>query len=584
MAVRDVRRYRGRSILVFVMVAVPVGILASLTTVAASGAVDNLDRAPLSLGPAQALLTGPNPEPVIQRPDPDLYQAGAGGANAATATPIPGFDVAQSLGSDANVAALARLTGGTIERVGSIEMRHRVATTTGTGTRSRSAQVMVFDAASRDWGTKATLTSGRWASGPTEVVVTPYGISRGIPSSGTTTLVSQGKDYPVTVVGVANVFNGWGGQPDAVTPEPVASDELHSWQWLLLRDQGMPYSEVRELNGYGLAVVSVEALRHPPSEAELPAEVRQVSDFQSGELRLIVGLGGVMLFIVVTLLVAPAFAVSAARQRRTLALAASNGAETRQLRRTVLAQALVLGAASAVAATALGALLVGAGIAAWARYRPWSTFRYFDVSVPALVAIAGFAVVSAIIAALVPAARLGRLDIVGVMRGQSVSPALNRTLPVAGIILAVAGGTGLLWSVRTGQHELPVALSGIALTLGALLLVPLLLVLAGRLARRLPVTPRMATRDAARHRGRSGPTVAAIMAGTVALTIFSVALASDTEQRRREYQPQLAVGDGYVYVSSTQVNPVTGQPDEPDYTVVTSALGQVTPHLSTTPL
>ena len=57
----------------------------------------------------------------------------------------------------------------------------------------------------------------------------------------------------------------------------------------------------------------------------------------------------------------------------------------------------------------------------------------------------------------------------------------------------------------------------------------------------------MATRDAARHRTRSVPTVAAIMAGTIALTIFSIGLASDTEQQRREYHPQQVAGEGMAY-------------------------------------
>ena len=77
-----------------------------------------------------------------------------------------------------------------------------------------------------------------------------------------------------------------------------------------------------------------------------------------------VALGAVMLLIITALLVGPAFAVSAARQRRTLALAASNGASTAVLRRTVLAQALVLGTASALLGVLLGvAAARGVGIA-----------------------------------------------------------------------------------------------------------------------------------------------------------------------------------------------------------------------------
>ena len=116
----------------------------------------------------------------------------------------------------------------------------------------------------------------------------------------------------------------------------------------------MTWPEVRTLNEYGLRVTSAAVLRDPPSLAELPADLQEVTSGDASQMRLLVGLGGAMLLIITALLVGPAFAVSATRQRRTLALAASNGASTPVLRRTVLAQALVLGSASAVAGTVLG--------------------------------------------------------------------------------------------------------------------------------------------------------------------------------------------------------------------------------------
>ncbi len=76
--------------------------------------------------------------------------------------------------------------------------------------------------------------------------------------------------------------------------------------------------------------------------------------------------------------------------------------------------------------------------------------------------------------------------------------------------------------------------------------------LAGRLASVLPVAPRMATRDAARHRSRSTPTVAAILAGVTALTTFSIGLASDTEQRMQTYRPQTLTGEGVVYTGDAE--------------------------------
>ena len=159
-------------------------------------------------------------------------------------------------------------------------------------------------------------------------------------------------------------------------------------------------------------------------------------DYAARDVQTMVAIGGVMLLLVTTLLVAPAFAVSASRQRRTLALAASNGAETRQLRRKVLAQALLLGALSAVVAAGLAVLAVRVVMWVLVARRPWTTFRFFEVPLWAVAAVIVMAVVSALVAALIPALRLRRLDIIGVMKGQNVSPRLNRVVPVLGVLLA----------------------------------------------------------------------------------------------------------------------------------------------------
>ena len=576
MAWRDARRYKGRSILVFVMVALPTGLLVGIATLAASETVSGAERAPLTLGNAQALVTGPDGQRLAQGADPD--EAMTFDEAAGAATPIPGFDPERSSGGPDNVAAIARLTGGTVERIGTTTVRHPI------GDRSRSAEVMVLDT-SRSWGDKAKLLTGRWATSATEVVVTPYGISRGMPTKGAMTLTSAGEEHSVTVVGTAEAFNAYGSMPDVVMPEPIAQDTSYSWAWLVLKDTPVTYPEVKALNAYGLRVASAEVLRHPPTAAQLPAELRQLNDFADQQLRVLVAVGALMLFVVTTLLVAPAFAVSASRQRRTLALAASNGAETRQLRRKVLAQALVLGAASAVVAAVLSVAALRLGLLVWVQQRPWTSHRYFDLPVLAVGFIVACSILSALVAAMIPAARLGRLDIVGVMRGQSVSPGLNRIAPVVGLVVSVAGGAGLLWAVRTEQREVPIVVTGLALVLGALFLIPLLLVGAGRLASRLPVAPRMATRDAARHRTRSVPTVTAIVAGTIALTMFSIGLASDTEQRRREYVPRTVAGQGVFsyYPAESMANPATAASID-IAAEATKIVQRVTPHLVSTPL
>ena len=85
-------------------------------------------------------------------------------------------------------------------------------------------------------------------------------------------------------------------------------------------------------------------------------------------------------------------------------------------------------------------------------YRPDTMFGPFDVPVLPVAIIVGCAVASAVIAAMIPSRGLGRLDIVAVMRGQSVSPpALVRT-PIAGIVLAGLGAVGVFWAAVSYTH------------------------------------------------------------------------------------------------------------------------------------
>ncbi len=308
----------------------------------------------------------------------------------------------------------------------------------------------------------------------------------------------------------------------------------------------MAWPEVRDLNAYGLVVLSADVLRHPPAPSAVPEQFRLESASQSARTTSLVAAGGALLLIVTTLLVGPAFAVSAARQRRTLALAASNGASTAQLRHTVLAQAIVLG----VAAAGLGALVgvAGAAVLQWvARTRVWSGFEGpFDLPWLQVGFITLAAMLSAVVAALVPARRLGRLDIVGVMRGQSVSPRPSRAVFALGLVLAGAGGAGLVYAVKNQLSEYPVVAATMALVVGSLFLVPLILVGIARTGRHLPVSLRMAARDLGRQRARSAPAVAAVLAAVAAFTVIAVGLSSDTEQARRDYLPATLPGDGYV--------------------------------------
>lgn len=548
MARRDLRRHKGRAVLVFLMVAIPVGLLAGAATLGATEQTDAADLATARIGSGQALIQGPQGGKAIQGPDPN--KGGMGWNDDDKALPVPGF-VAGADAAD-NADAVTALVGGKAVAVQEAEMRWVK------GDRRIRVSALVIDPRVADVGAKARLTSGSWGSGPDQVVVTPAGERKGLPLSGRVTLSSSGTEHTVDIVGTATALQEWGGQPDfviAALPEGTGTSSGGSGSWIVTGDAPIAWSDVQRLNTYGLTVWSRAVLADPPPDSALPAELRQQHSFTQDTSRMIAVIGGVMLFIITTLLVGPAFAVSASRQRRTLALAATNGAETRQLRRTVLAQALVLGVISAIGGVLLGIAGVRVGLWWWVRSHPSTSFASVPLDIPwvAMAILLSCAVLSAVVAALLPAMRLGRLDVIGVMRGQSVSPRLNKVLPVVGLAVALLGGFVVLSSARAGSGgEVRIALGAIALVLGTLCLIPALLVLAGRLASGLPVATRMATRDAARHRSRSTPTVAAILAGMAALTAFSIGLASDTKQQMATYQPTNLPGEGVVYTADAE--------------------------------
>jgi putative ABC transport system permease protein len=557
MARRDVRRYKGRSALVLVMVAVPVALLVAAVCWVGIGGVHGEDLIALQMGNGQALIHQPEPERIAQSAEADQ-----GGSDNTPAKTVPGYGQGQD-----KTEALERLVGGTLIPVAETDARWV------SGERRVRIHGVLIDGRAAELGAKAELTSGRWPRDGTEILVTAAGADKGMPTEGTITIATGDEEREVDVVGTAEALNAYGGQPDLVAPS-LWGTAMYGRAWILMRDEPMLWPEVRSLNEYGIAVASAAVLRDPPDEDELDPIARDQLDREQSVILQMSALGAVALFLAATLLVAPAFAVGAARQRRTLALAASNGAETRQLRRAVLAQALVLGVAAAVGGAVAGAGGPRVAIGIWRSTHPATTVGSFAVPWLAVTIVVVCAALSTLTAALFPSLRLGRLDIVGVMRGQNVSPPASKRLPILGALLLVGGGVFLVYSMRTGLDERFSAAGAVVVVTGALLTVPMLLVAAGALASRLPVAARMATRDAARHRSRSTPTVAAILAGVAALTTMSIALASDTEKGAGEYFPQTLKGEGYVmWWGVTKAKPR-----------VTRTLRRVAPGLAQVPL
>ncbi|OFE15639.1 hypothetical protein BA895_21985 [Humibacillus sp. DSM 29435] len=547
LARRDVRRHRGRSALIMLMIGLPVMLLAFGATLAMTADVTSQEEAPYLYGTGVAVVSGPSGSEAIEQ-DP----AGGGwgtGSDSPAAVTVPGFGTNPT-------AAISTLVGGTAIPFESQDLRAQVD-----GTRISVPALAISLTPGTDLGERAHLLGGRWPVGDQEVVVTPYGADLGLPTSGRLDLARVGGERPavsggasdgpavpgLSVVGVAEAVTGgaWGGSvsPAAVV---VPFDGTPS-AWLVTDAKPIDWPTVQRINRYALLVSSKAVTSLPPGEIALLNPEMSVGDGTRALAAAIAAASGGLL-LTTTLLAGPAFAVSASRQRRTLALAAANGGTAAQVRRFVLGQAVVLGSLAAVAGAALG---LGAFLGLRSlRLRPFLDLAYSPVDVPwsLLGLVIGAALVSAVVAALIPARSLGRLDIVRVLRGQEVSRPLRHRLLVVGLVLCGVGAlTALTQTVSDNGISVTAFLIGsVVLTLGALCLVPALLVASARLAGRLPLTMRMAARDSARQRARTAPTVAAVLATTALFSVACIGLASDTAKRADTYVPEVAVGTGLV--------------------------------------
>ena len=220
------------------------------------------------------------------------------------------------------------------------------------------------------------------------------------------------------------------------------------------------------------------------------------------------------------------FSVLAQRRLRALGMLGAIGATERHLRLALTAGGLAAGAAAALA----GAVL---GLAAWIAYAPTvqrDTGHAVDAAnVPwwALAIAIVLAVATSALAARRPAKTMAAVPVVTALSGRPAPPrVVHRSALPGAIVLAVglaalasagglngaAGSNGPNGGGGGGDGHALFLLAGLVITVtGVCLLVPLAIsVLGAGAASRLPVAIRIALRDLARYRARSGAALAAV--------------------------------------------------------------------------
>lgn len=327
------------------------------------------------------------------------------------------------------------------------------------------------------------------------------------------------------------------GLPGATTLQP--EEFTPSQEWLVDSPADVTYDDVLELNALGAVVTSRAVLRDPPPETEQPSS----GGASSGGI-VVVGLVVAMAVLEIVLLAGPAFAVSARRQRRGLAQLSAAGGRPQDSQLVVLLGTLLLGSVAALAGVALG---VGTAVLVRAA---GPVFGQGSLQVPVLdlAAIVVVAVLSALLAAVVPARSASRQDLMAVLTDRPV-PTRPSPLPVTlGFVLLAVGVLACARAARGGD-EYSVALAAVPTVLSAALLAPLALATAARLSPRLPFALRYAVRDAARQRGRTAPAVAAIAAVVAGAVALGTGASSDAAQYRADDARAAAVDVALVTAS-----------------------------------
>ena len=229
-----------------------------------------------------------------------------------------------------------------------------------------------------------------------------------------------------------------------------------------------------------------------------------------------------LLLLGTALIAGAAFAVGARRQLRTLGLIGAAGGEPRHVRATVVLGGVSLGIVGSLVGVVMGIAVVFA-------LRPLIgqlANRLIDhvvIPVTPLLGAVALGTLAAALSAYGPARSAGRISTIRALAGQAPPPRPPGKLAAWGLSAVVAGAAVMTGGIHANS-SLWTTVGVVSMVVGFLVAIPLLVTWVGRLAGALPMVPRLATRDIARHGRRTG---AALAAATLVLGL-PVAIATFT--------------------------------------------------------
>ncbi|MFI6644106.1 ABC transporter permease [Streptomyces sp. NPDC050504] len=383
------------------------------------------------------------------------------------------------------------------------------------------------------------LTSGRAPRGPGEAMLDAdtadkkhVGIGDGL------TVLAKPGSFRVEVVGIATFTTTNPGAALLFLDTPTAQrkllgDPAAATSISLTATDGTSDEQLkREVAG---ALGDTYDLKTADESAESAAS--DLGGFLDVIKYVMLGFAGVAVLVGIFLIV-NTFSMLIAQRTRELGLMRALGADRRQVRRSVLLEALLLG----LVGSTLG-LAAGVGLAA-GLIELIGTFgmnlRATEMVVSAVTPIAAYAVGVGVtfVAAYLPARRAAKVSPMAALADAEVA-GTGRPLKVratAGTLLAAAGAAALAGCAVSGDTATASSLLGLGVLLtlvatvvaGPLLVRPVVRVLGGAFPRVYGPVGRMSQRNALRNPRRTGATASALMVGLALVGGLSVASASMT--------------------------------------------------------
>lgn len=300
-----------------------------------------------------------------------------------------------------------------------------------------------------------------------------------------------------------------------------------------------------------------------PANVQSAASVSKSSAFNAETISIA---GLTIGMILIALVAVGGFTVLAQRRLRSLGMLESLGATDAHVSLVVRANGAIVGAVGAALGTAVG-------IAVWLAYRPHleqsshHLIATLALSWPVVAAAIVLALLATYLAAGRPAQAMTKVPVLDALSGRPPAPSrLHRSvvpgvvsLLLAFVILGYSGATG-----AGGGGELVIGL--VLLVAGLILVAPFFLAVIGRIAGRAPVAPRLALRDLARYRARSGAALAAISLGILIAMVVALVAAARYADVLDYAGPNLTSSELVVYTpngSSGNIGPGIALPTAP---------------------